>query len=583
MPDLIAQGARREHRWKRRIPQGQVVAIGRDSDPWSVRWDDHVSRQHVKIRWDKDALHVEALPRTKNPVYFQGVEVKSFRLKPGEHFVIGKTTFTVTDESVDLSNHSRPPATEQTFSQEYLRHLPFRDPGNRLAVISQLPEEFAAVVDRRELLERVLRVIFRGIPEAGAAAICTIDPATEKVTFEHWDQTDAKAVRASRGLIAKSIQTQQSVVHTWDEPLDSSEFTAVENLAWAFCVPFSIGTGESFAIYVAGDDQPSDRAQKDASELGERMKFAEIVSSTVGSICEAGELRKRQSALGQFFSDPVIKALECGNVDDALAPREVDVTVLFCDLRGFSRTTEQFADDLRGLLQRVSDALGVLTKWILHEGGVIGDFHGDAAMGFWGWPLAQDDAAVRAANAALAINSEFSQSGCRQFALAQFISHRSRYRVRPRGRRQDRHRRPGQSHRVRPSSQSRVPTGGHDKVAQFIHSCRRRNGRPPARMLGRDSPASARRCPTVRHAIVDRDSRAVAFRRNSIHYSRMSTLDTTKRRSRPSLTVTGKRRGKNSIACPPRIPSKDFLTTFIASRNRMAPPDWDGVIRLDAK
>jgi adenylate cyclase len=37
---------------------------------------------------------------------------------------------------------------------------------------------------------------------------------------------------------------------------------------------------------------------------------------------------------------------------------------------------------------------------------VIGDFHGDAAMGFWGWPLPQTDAAMRAAEAAIRIRRE---------------------------------------------------------------------------------------------------------------------------------------------------------------------------------
>ncbi len=38
---------------------------------------------------------------------------------------------------------------------------------------------------------------------------------------------------------------------------------------------------------------------------------------------------------------------------------------------------------------------------------MVGDFHGDAAMGFWGWPLPQTDAVVRACRAALAIRSAF--------------------------------------------------------------------------------------------------------------------------------------------------------------------------------
>ena len=45
-------------------------------------------------------------------------------------------------------------------------------------------------------------------------------------------------------------------------------------------------------------------------------------------------------------------------------------------------------------------------RQILDHGGVIGDFHGDAAMGFWGWPLDQPDAAVRAARSAMEIQRQ---------------------------------------------------------------------------------------------------------------------------------------------------------------------------------
>jgi adenylate cyclase len=38
------------------------------------------------------------------------------------------------------------------------------------------------------------------------------------------------------------------------------------------------------------------------------------------------------------------------------------------------------------LLDRVSEALGVMTAGIIRYDGVIADFQGDAALGFWGWP-----------------------------------------------------------------------------------------------------------------------------------------------------------------------------------------------------
>ena len=123
-------------------------------------------------------------------------------------------------------------------------------------------------------------------------------------------------------------------------------------------------------------------------------EFAEITATTTSALRQSRLLASRQASLSQFFSPVVLEALSGQDADEALAPREADVTVLFCDLRGFTATSERAAGDLFDLLQRVSRALGVMTRQILDEGGVVGDFHGDAAMGFWGWPLPQADAVL---------------------------------------------------------------------------------------------------------------------------------------------------------------------------------------------
>jgi adenylate cyclase len=101
----------------------------------------------------------------------------------------------------------------------------------------------------------------------------------------------------------------------------------------------------------------------------------------------------------------VLRALGEAGPEEALRPREAEVTVLFCDLRGFSRKAE--ASALLPVLERVSKALGVMTHNILDRKGVIADFLGDAALGFWGWPLEQPDKAEMASRAALGIRAAF--------------------------------------------------------------------------------------------------------------------------------------------------------------------------------
>jgi adenylate cyclase len=95
----------------------------------------------------------------------------------------------------------------------------------------------------------------------------------------------------------------------------------------------------------------------------------------------------------------------------ALDPRETDVTVLFCDLRGFSKTVEAGEGNLLAVLNRVSAALGVMTQNILRFRGAIADFLGDAALGFWGWPIDHPGKAEDACRAALGIRATFDEYG----------------------------------------------------------------------------------------------------------------------------------------------------------------------------
>src|SRR6185437_1879212 len=122
------------------------------------------------------------------------------------------------------------------------------------------------------------------------------------------------------------------------------------------------------------------------------LKFTELVASILGALRQVRRLQRKQAVLSQFFSPVVIVSLADEDPEVVLAPRKTEVSVLFCDLRGFSLESEKHADDLMGLLERVSKALRVMTYHIMDSGGVVGDFQGDAAMGFWGWPLAQPDA-----------------------------------------------------------------------------------------------------------------------------------------------------------------------------------------------
>lgn len=246
----------------------------------------------------------------------------------------------------------------------------------------------------------------------------------------HWDSRNLVGMQFSPSaqLIRQAIETQESVLHIWSRSIDQSNenYTQSENVDWAFCSPISSETMPGWAIYVAGDFRSFQTTSNNATsaaaiDLHDDLKFAELAATTLGSLRQTRFLERRQNSLRPFFAPVVLKALATQEPDQVLQPRECDVSVLFCDLRGFSRQSEESADRLLELLQRVSDALGVMTHHILDSGGVVGDFHGDAAMGFWGWPFPGQNTVHQACVAALAIQREFESAAAQKDnALAHF-------------------------------------------------------------------------------------------------------------------------------------------------------------------
>jgi adenylate cyclase len=151
------------------------------------------------------------------------------------------------------------------------------------------------------------------------------------------------------------------------------------------------------------------RSLRNSNEVLTEQRLAEVVAKYIGAVRQARTLEQQQIEMRQFFSPKVVEALARSG-PAALEPRQGPVSVLFCDVRGFSRKVEESSDDLHALLARVREALSVMTRNILKHDGVIADFQGDAALGFWGWPHASEDSPALACRAALAIQKEFAEA-----------------------------------------------------------------------------------------------------------------------------------------------------------------------------
>jgi len=427
MPELIAQGVDPKDHWRRPLTSGRAVTLGRAAGEWAIPWDRYASAAHAEVVWEKERLRVRRLPAARNPVFFRGEEIEAFDAHSGDCFAIGETTFTlVVEASSSSSSEGRPVLQERAVNPKDLEKLPFRDAPRQLDVLRRLPAVISSAADDDDLSIQLVNLLLAGIARADVIALVVLTPGPQQdgeprpqVAVLHWEgrRFEGGDFQPSRRLVQEAVARQQrTVLHVWESrPAEGAEatFTMQGNLDWAFCTPVRGESCPGWALYVAGrvtgDVAASMAAPLTESELADDLKFTELTAEILGSLRQVRKLQREQARLSQFFSPTVQKVLKTAEPEAALRPQETDVTVMFCDLRGFSHTVEAEASHLLGILERVSQALGVMTQQILGHEGVVADFLGDAALGFWGWPLPDPVMVRHACLAAIGI--------CRHFTL----------------------------------------------------------------------------------------------------------------------------------------------------------------------
>jgi len=142
-------------------------------------------------------------------------------------------------------------------------------------------------------------------------------------------------------------------------------------------------------------DEQSKRLAEQAAELAEwNRALEERVATQVGEIERVGRLKR-------FLSPQVAELVLSSGADKALESHRREITVVFCDLRGFTAFAETAEpEEVMRVLGDYHDALGVL----IHEyEATLERFVGDGLMVLFNDPLPCPDPAARAVKMAVAM------------------------------------------------------------------------------------------------------------------------------------------------------------------------------------
>jgi adenylate cyclase len=209
-------------------------------------------------------------------------------------------------------------------------------------------------------------------------------------------KSDPAEWQPSRQVLENVMQQKKTF---WQKQDTASSSESLLNIQSVVASPIVSARGEVIGVLYG------ERRRAGGSGAITRL-VAMLVEMLAGGVAAGlARMEQEQAALRarvlmeQFFTPDLSRRL--AENPDLLNGRDADVTMLSCDIRGFSRICNNLGPTRT--LEWVQNALGTLSDCVLAEQGVLVDYVGDELLAMWGAPGEQPDHARRACRAALAM------------------------------------------------------------------------------------------------------------------------------------------------------------------------------------
>ncbi|SAK87101.1 two component system histidine kinase [Caballeronia glebae] len=128
-----------------------------------------------------------------------------------------------------------------------------------------------------------------------------------------------------------------------------------------------------------------------------------VLNMSYGYFVEARAKRHFATLFGQYVPPELVEEMSRHPEDYSMAGRRAELTVLFCDVLGFTAIAETLEPE--ALARLMNEYLGTMTEVIRAHRGTLDKYIGDAIMGFWGAPVDDPEHARNAVAAALGMRA----------------------------------------------------------------------------------------------------------------------------------------------------------------------------------
>jgi class 3 adenylate cyclase len=124
----------------------------------------------------------------------------------------------------------------------------------------------------------------------------------------------------------------------------------------------------------------------------------DVFAQSARAVDEATRSAFLQTTFSGYLPASMVDQIVESGSEIELGGEQREITVLFCDIRGFTSWSEKH--DPQHIIEELNQLLSALTDCVFDSEGTLDKFTGDGLMAFWGAPLDQPDHASRAVAAA---------------------------------------------------------------------------------------------------------------------------------------------------------------------------------------
>ena len=432
--------------------RGSTINIGRAASNDLVLNHPSVSRHHARLTILPGDTTLLIDLGSLNGLFVNGQQVQEFKLADQDRVGIGMYDLKyetaaeqplhvevgskqLTDARGMLSDTLKAALRVQTDAgvpaqqavQDRLRTL--EQENKLLKLLLGVGKTLASVLTPEEIMQRVMELVFQmENVERGFVMLLDDKKNFKAAVLLYKDEkmkADAKAVVLSKTIIDRvTTERVPLLIHdvAGDERFSSSESLRISGIRSAMCTPLIYKDKVFGLFYVDCLSKPWAFTKEELNIFSVVAAEAAISFDNARSHEELSRRVVERQALERFLSSSIVEKILANPDQVHLGGENQTVTILFADVRGFTRMSEKM--EPQEVVELLNEYFTEMTDLVFENGGTLDKYLGDGLMAVFGAPLTKPDDAVRAVKTAVEmqkaldrLNRDWEASGQRSLKI----------------------------------------------------------------------------------------------------------------------------------------------------------------------